>query len=379
MAAAVSDRVKYHLTPMWDRWVISDPQLSHRLSSHHPDHDKWGYRNKQVPERVDVLAIGDSFTYGYNATPENSWPRQLESLAGITVYNAGVGGYGPCEYAAILDELLVLEPKTVIVGLTIDNDVIDSYKAVYTEERFSHLKSKDQTTLDEITRADAHATLRQLTEQAEGFELSKREVSTIRLWLSRYSRLYALMRELHSVLTNRREIFDPERDRTTFEAAARYPRVVVYDSDPRFRTVFFNPGLYRLALNLEDPRIREGKRITEVAVLAISSRLKQQGIRMVVAVFPSKVAVYSSLIQASDVDKKTKQDLRHLNMLEDHITAKLLEFLEDNAIEVVRTTTSIRSYFRRGLRPYSPSEDDHPNAYGYRAIAEAILPVLSEE
>src|SRR5262245_13635308 len=44
--------------------------------------DAWGFRNRSVPEAADIVAIGDSHTYGNTATMEDSWPYVLGRLTG---------------------------------------------------------------------------------------------------------------------------------------------------------------------------------------------------------------------------------------------------------------------------------------------------------
>ena len=42
----------------------------------------------------DILAIGDSFTFGAQVSDWETWPARLEKLSGTRVVNAGVNGYG---------------------------------------------------------------------------------------------------------------------------------------------------------------------------------------------------------------------------------------------------------------------------------------------
>ena len=56
--------------------------------------DAWGFRNPNVPDAAEIVAIGNSLTYGNTATMINSWPYVLARLSGRTVYNMGLGGYG---------------------------------------------------------------------------------------------------------------------------------------------------------------------------------------------------------------------------------------------------------------------------------------------
>src|SRR5579863_4877603 len=49
--------------------------------------DAWGLRNPKVPETADIVAVGDSHTFGNTATMEQSWPYVLAKLTGRSVYN----------------------------------------------------------------------------------------------------------------------------------------------------------------------------------------------------------------------------------------------------------------------------------------------------
>src|SRR4030095_9459945 len=53
--------------------------------------DDWGFRNRTVPDTADIVAIGDSHTYGNTATMDDSWPYVLGRLSGQKVYNMGLG------------------------------------------------------------------------------------------------------------------------------------------------------------------------------------------------------------------------------------------------------------------------------------------------
>jgi hypothetical protein len=41
-----------------------------------------------------ILAVGDSYTFGYDVSDSETWPAQLEKLSGRRVINGGVDGYG---------------------------------------------------------------------------------------------------------------------------------------------------------------------------------------------------------------------------------------------------------------------------------------------
>jgi hypothetical protein len=87
-----------------------------------------GLRDKQIgpDERVDILAVGDSFTAGGGLAKEEAWPAQLELLINSTsglpdhirVVNGGVPAYSLTQIRLFTEELAQrLKPKVVVLGL----------------------------------------------------------------------------------------------------------------------------------------------------------------------------------------------------------------------------------------------------------------------
>src|SRR4029077_3346139 len=77
--------------------------------------DRWGFRNPRVPESADIVAVGDSHTYGNSARMVDSWPYVLSRLTGRKIYNMGLGGYGPNQYFYLSKtKALSLKPKMII-------------------------------------------------------------------------------------------------------------------------------------------------------------------------------------------------------------------------------------------------------------------------
>ena len=110
--------------------TVPDDRLMWRLKpSIYADIDEAGYRNTAIPERVDLVGIGDSQTYGYNAFPEESWPHALAARAGKTAYSISIGGWGPVQYAAVVDRALELEPEKILFGFYMGNDFHDACTA----------------------------------------------------------------------------------------------------------------------------------------------------------------------------------------------------------------------------------------------------------
>lgn len=81
-----------------------------------------------------IVALGDSFTFGYGIEEEQAWSRRLEALlrdgaAGgrAEVVNLGVGGYGTWEEARYLEEQRArLAPDLALFAFYVGNDPQDN-------------------------------------------------------------------------------------------------------------------------------------------------------------------------------------------------------------------------------------------------------------
>lgn len=105
--------------------LIEDPRLGFRMNPGLKDIDANGFRNPAAVAQADLVALGDSHTYGYNVSSEETWPRLLGRRLGLSVYNFGVGSYGLLQYYALMDDALALHPRYIVVGLYLHNDVRD--------------------------------------------------------------------------------------------------------------------------------------------------------------------------------------------------------------------------------------------------------------
>jgi lysophospholipase L1-like esterase len=369
------------------RKVVLDPILGVRFSPYAPEIDDWGYRNARLPERCDILAIGDSMTYGDAAAAEDAWPQVLERLAGLKVYNAGIGGYAPVEYQVVLDETLRLQPRAVVLALYLGNDLMETFLTVYLDDRgprFARLQNQDPGQLAEIRAQANFALLRKTATELRGEAVLAPVASTdhrseLRAWLSAHSSVYGLLREAWHVGADLWRRAKGETAQTvyleSFEESAGRPLRLAWEGDRRFRTVFVNPALDLLSIDLDELRVREGLRITQQILLEMRDRLSHEQVGFVVAVIPTKQMAYSRLMET--VGPCDPNMIRYLEA-EKRLTVTLMSFLAASGIAHVYVLESLRNMFDQGLPPYHQSEDIHPNTVGYEAIARALLPVARE-
>jgi lysophospholipase L1-like esterase len=95
--------------------------------------NNWGLREREIaPERdgkYRILAIGDSFTYGWGVESEQTWLRLMEERMvkdgyNVETINCGKPGEGPPFYATLAEKVIPLfKPDLVIVGMLMGDDV----------------------------------------------------------------------------------------------------------------------------------------------------------------------------------------------------------------------------------------------------------------
>jgi hypothetical protein len=104
-AGLLSSRIGLH---------IPDAKLGTRPTPNFPEHDARGWRSKQTAGNPEIVALGDSMTYGVRARREDAWPQQLQRMNGSRTYNMAYSGYEPIRYLILAEEALELKPKLVI-------------------------------------------------------------------------------------------------------------------------------------------------------------------------------------------------------------------------------------------------------------------------
>jgi len=120
--------------------LIPDDIIKCKIKPNSGGHDAWGFRNKTVPEKADIVILGDSQTYGVNVRSRYTWSTSLQRLTSQTVYNAGLGGYGPVQYYYLLiTKVLQLDPSTIITGFYYGNDLEDASYMAHNYDYWNYL------------------------------------------------------------------------------------------------------------------------------------------------------------------------------------------------------------------------------------------------
>lgn len=145
------------------QFILNDPDVIARAKPLFPNaggmgpNDILGFRNRAVPNVTDIIAIGDSQTYGNNAPLDDNWPsrlsRRLPDHAADT-YAMATGGWGAAQYLNMAYIARFLRPRLLIVAFYSGNDPLDSFRAAYATETWAALRRDPKITIDAMPRIE---------------------------------------------------------------------------------------------------------------------------------------------------------------------------------------------------------------------------------
>ena len=366
---------------------VADPKLESRPNPLYPEHDRNGFRNEFIPNEAALVALGDSQTYGVGVASEQAWPKQLAVLGKLATYTMAYGGWGPTHSLLLMDEALHFKPKLIIEALYFGNDFYDSYHHVYEAQNLTELKSTKPEVREAIVEAEKAEPLteriRNLYNLLFGIRIPtdkptqtvpREEYGILREFLSQHSKLYGLARAVKRAYHQKnvlgavgKEDWQSIKKRTLRDADQKGEEL--FDNG-KARTVF-RPVFRALALDLHDPRIAEGFRISLEAIRRMQQRSQAADTLFVVLLLPTKEMVFKNLLFAKPdaVPKAYKTVIDN----EQLARQKTLRFLKDKQIHYIDALPALRERLGNGEQPYPISADDHPNAIGHQTIASLVL------
>ena len=119
----ITSTVPYNNIPWFKKNRDSAKQEFHKVRN---VFDRLGFCNTSVPSKVDILAVGDSFTMGADVDYRENWLAYLSNESGWSVYNLGVGGIGTSQELALYRKYeSVCHPSCVLLSIFSINDLFD--------------------------------------------------------------------------------------------------------------------------------------------------------------------------------------------------------------------------------------------------------------
>ncbi len=353
-------------------YKVSDPELWLRGNPDFIDHDEAGWRNAERRTGVDVVAVGDSQTWGSEVSREDAWPQIAEATSGISFYNMAIGGYGPVQYWRLIDDALALEPKTILVAFYDGNDFYDSFRDVHLHGLAPEIPVSDT---ERYVALEAQSGLHRdwsATRRARKGN-ARADLLDLNSWFDENLALYQLVRgaivTLHGPMAapkSRLRVDFPEYKRTAERAE---PGLLVVWEDGDLSTIF-TPRGRAAPMDLEDPRVQEALRLSLELVDRIQALVGDQA-RLAFVLIPTKELVYAERV-------RMRGDALHpsyalLVAREETLRRRVKEHLDSRGLPWIDTLDSLRASLEAGRPPYGMNWNGHPNPEGDAAIARAVV------
>lgn len=354
--------------------IMKDRVLKYRPNQAYFGHDHKGWRNREVPTKVDIVVMGDSQTYG-SGFREEAWPQQLEEVTKLKTYNMAYGGYGPVHYWLLLNEAIELKPNIVMVAFYSGNDLYDSFEMAYYINNFSYLQTQNPQAISAIREAERVKSLDKIMLELSNFRTPLARQNTSGTSLPRQFKeiLYNNLTIFKFLYNTKQIVINKMRGGRSWEDykvdALRHSADLLVYEDDNFKTIF-QVKSRSAALNLDDPRIYEGLSIALKSFHLIKESLDKLGINFIILFIPTKELVFSDIVNNSSIDKEDKYKINLLIENEKKMWTITKNELKKQGIPYVDALQCLQAKLAQRIQPYPISDDGHPNQAGYRAIAE---------
>jgi lysophospholipase L1-like esterase len=283
--------------------------------------DEHGFRNPSPwPDRADIVVLGDSMAFGYGVDDEETWTALLtDQLPGTRIVNLGLIGAAPQQYLRIYETFgQALRPDLVLFCLFPGNDLVDA-------GRFDAWVQAGSPGNYEVWRhlpgedASVRTSIRDLLEQ---------------------SYVVTFLRHARNTATS-------QLSGTTIDF-------------PDGAQLQLAPAIYARNEELAQPDNRSFRLVLD-AVQRTRALAEQNGGKFLVLLVPTKEEVYLPL-----VDERSPP-----------ATAPFVTQFAGDGLPYLDLTPYFQARARAGERLFF-EVDGHPNAAGYRLIADAVLDLLAD-
>jgi SGNH hydrolase-like domain, acetyltransferase AlgX len=284
------------------------------------ERDPWGFRNRWPwPARVDIVAVGDSFTYSQMVPDAQAWTTLLaQGLPQRRVLNLGLIGAAPQQYLRVYETFgIARAPKVLLVGLFLANDLWGAQE------------------FEQWWEAGGQGPFPEFGKRAP--------VPGVRGWMRQHVKrlyVYALAQDV----------------RDSYHAGRLLSgKTIALATGERLQLV---PSLLAHMATRAQPESREWTLVLDT-LEQIQARAQAQHTQLLVLFFPSKEEVYLPVLGEQAAD----------------LAAPFIPELRQRGIAYLDLGPAFRERAAAGETLFF-EVDGHPNARGYAVIAEAVLTYL---
>ena len=343
--------------------------------------DEEGFRNARVRQRIDIAALGDSFTDAMTLPIEDAWPTRLERQTGLAVQNYGTAGFGPQQELLALKEYAARHhPRVVVLAYFAGNDLFDA-------EAFDEFTRSNGA----VRRAVQGWQIKDVVSRADNWFL----VSALRAtgtWASGFERAEARADSAPAGGSHRSRLTpDGGTDAPAPAAGVTFDRgmFTAAVNGRAVRWAFMPPYLNTLTFSERDLAARQGWALTQQAISEMQDVARGVGARFMVMFLPFKSQVYLPWLARSPAAPELPRDLQFYlpdnpgtpdvaQMLGNRLAQNRLmrQFCDEHGIPLLDTTDALTRAFTAGENVYFPDES-HLNERGHAVVADTLAAYLS--
>jgi hypothetical protein len=184
--------------------------------------------------------------------------------------------------------------------------------------------------------------------------------------MASHSRLYGLARAARRVVgspVDSSSLGDPDFQTAVRAVGPAERRSMVIVDRPGWRTIL-TPEYRGPVVDDNDVRIRQGVEVVKGSLSSLADRSRRDGVKFLVVLIPTKETVFWSQVE------QTNGVLSRMFENETRLRMELIDYLNSHDIDFVDVTDGLRA---TAHQPYFENTDGHPNAWGHRLIADAII------
>lgn len=345
---------------------LDDSKNLYRGNPEYFEHDSRGLRNASVPEKADIVVLGDSQSYGAGVPREKNWPSVLEKKIRQRVYNMSLGGWGPVQYKNFFNDAIALKPHTLIVGLYLGNDIFDAYHVVYGISGFEKYQTQDsdiRKKISEIEKVDSIASLAENITKKTSFSAPDIRVQNGSSLLGAL-KSYNLIHSVYSLVSPQEKGWDELKDMA--EKNSEFFEILEYKN---IQTILLPK--YRASVeNMQDVRVLEGQRILKEILGSMDAQARENGIALIVLLLPTKEHAHEYIFKK--IGKNPSLSYTELIENENFILSDLMSFFKNKNIIYINALGALQEKLNEGVPLYLSSQDGHTNSQGHELIAEIL-------
>lgn len=343
---------------------VEHDELGHIMDPKMSEIDEKGFRNEKLTS-VDIVALGDSHTYGFNVSSDNSWPKLLGRKLKKNVYNFGVGGYGILQYQNLLSKAIELNPEVILLGLYLPNDLNDICLLVSSNK---YRASKAKEFHIDSSLCPGKNTYFVSVPKANG----KQKIHIVK-FLKEKSAIVSIGSKFYNLISTNKRINAREQSAVNKieKGGAKNDALVINDGKIKTIIAFDRIKINKECMNLKNPHIQMGYEVMEKFFSEAGEKTQLKNISFGVLFIPSKERVFYNYLTENGYS--LPKGYEELVDNEDKLKRMTSAFLKKAGIPFIDVLPDMEKALRKYGDLYPAWDDGHTILIGYEVFAQCAF------